>query len=156
MTTTIQLKDVVYEESSHTGDMALKVWADTPEGLYGSCLLAITRLLLSKEGLDMVAKPDKSEVIQAVSPDREERLVMLMQDYLYKAVTESFFACMTEVTEDSEHNLVQARIWGASDVDLKNLTMREIKAVTYHQTVFRQTDTNDRQGRWNAFLVMDI
>jgi SHS2 domain-containing protein len=136
-----------YRFVDHPADLAVELEADSMEKLFQSGLEAVIALLTGEE--DRAILPDLSKVtIKADGYDDEERLIGLLNEFLYLCQVKNFYPFTVEnVSFDNAQ--VTAVIKGKSRGHGLKLA-REIKAATYH-------DINIKIGKTlKVKIVLDV
>jgi SHS2 domain-containing protein len=130
-----------YREVEHTADWELEVWAADLPGLLeqagrGMCALA---------GMRLQPQPRVSRRFSLQANDKESLLVSFLSELLYYLELEGIGFDQYWITVDGLS--LQAELHGAPVASLD----KEIKAVTYHGLLVRQTE-----GRLRANIVFDV
>jgi len=136
-----QIKSSGFIEIDHKADWAVKVWANDFPGL----LIESARAMFNLTGLRLKSEPRESRQIKLTAADRESLLVAFLSELIYLDEQEGLGFDIFDLAVD-EFNLA-AKIEGAAIVSQQ----REIKAVTYHNLVVRETD-----GRLEVTIVFDV
>jgi SHS2 domain-containing protein len=130
-----------YQEQPHTADWALNVWAPDLIGLLQQAARGMYALMHARAQ----AEPRETYRFEAAAPDRETLLVTFLAELLY-------FTQRDEVAFDrfdliQEDDRLIASVEGAPIESIA----KEIKAVTYHNLIVRET------GRGlEATIVFDV
>lgn len=132
-----------YRQVDHTADIALELWAPTIEGLFVQGALGVIDVLT--EGRTIRADTERKEELEAA--DREEGLVVWLNEVLYWAVTGGFIFAEGAVELDGE----RIRVVAKGQEDGFDAIATELKSVTYHDLALVERD-----GGWFARVVIDV
>lgn len=131
----------------HTADLGVEVWSDSREGLMISALEAVMELLFVNRKEDF-AIPISTREIKATGYDDEEKLVGLINEFLYICQFGRFFpAGICEV--NFKNDVVTTNIKGYEN-KAEGLLAREIKAATYHNLKIEKGPV------WRVTIVLDV
>ncbi len=141
----------------HQADIAVEMEANSREELFISALEAITAILTDDpERYTAPSVVDKklnhllgNTSIRSTGFDDEERLVGLMNEFLYLCQVEGFYPLKVNSLTFSRENTVVADLSGLSGEHGLQFK-REIKAATYHDLHI----TSDKT--WRVKVVMDV
>lgn len=130
----------------HTGDIRLKVGADSPGGLFSNALAGMNEII--KEGYcNKVRKLPLKHSLTIHSQDLSSLLVDFLSDVLtYTQIDKALF-CKVNL-EKLDEKSVKAKVLG-SKVDRFD---EDIKAVTYHKTKIKKND----KGNFQTVIVFDV
>ena len=136
-----------YRFVDHPADLAVELKADSRENLFQSGLEAVIALLTGEE--DQTVLPDLDVVtIIADGYDDEERLIGLLNEFLYLCQVKDFYPVSVEkVSFDSTR--VTAVVKGQNSGHGLRL-VREIKAATYHDIKIKTGKT------FKVKIVLDV
>ena len=132
-----------YEILEHTGDVKIRVFGETPDGLFQNALLAMNEILKPK------IKGQRSKVrnIEITSTDLNALLVDFLSEinYLRQVNREVYdkvkFTKFSAVKVEAELNGRKVEEFG-----------EDIKAVTFHELDVRQGP----EGIWETVIVFDV
>jgi SHS2 domain-containing protein len=130
----------VIEIVEHTGELEMRVRAETREGLYGEALRG-----LALEVSD-VAGAGERRAVELTSSGPDTLLADLLNEAIYLMDVEGFVATGLEVERLGPASLRGALV-GARDPDLRPLA----KAATYHGLVVREGPEG-----WEGRVVLDV
>jgi len=119
-----------FSELEHTADCELEVWAPTMAAL----LEAAARGMYGLMGVELAGGARRSRLIELETADREALLVDFLAELLYLGEAEGRAYDVFDL-EVSGH-----RLTGAIGGTLIASQTKEIKAVTYHRLLVRETD----------------
>ncbi len=130
-----------YQERSHTADWALDVWAPDLPGLLWQAARGMYALM------QVTTRAEEAEIyrFETSAPDRETLLVTFLSELLYFTQRDDVAFQRLDLTLVDERLTVEVE--GAP---IEKLT-KEIKAVTYHNLVVRETDRG-----LEATIVFDV
>ena len=135
-----------YELIEHTADIGIRALADTREGLPEQCGFGLAELLFGK--LSEVPRQRQKVVASGNSP--EETLVNWLNEFLFLMADQGLVPAEIDGKEFSGHE-VTAEVAGEYFEPAKHRILREIKAVTHHQT------SVSRAGEgWEAIVYLDL
>jgi len=141
----------------HQADIAVELEAGSREELFQTALDALTALLTgdpdNRDTSDKIEENLKdlqqNTSIKANGFDDEERLIGLMNEFLYLCQVKGFYPRKTDQIAFNDQGGVSADLTGIFDRhDLQFL--REIKAATYHDIIIRSGKV------WKVKVVMDV
>src|SRR4030042_3240169 len=75
-----------YRQCSHTGDLGLRIWGESPEELFENAGAALTAVLTDRRRL----RRQKTEEIRVEAPDLEALLVAWLNHLLYLYDVDAF------------------------------------------------------------------
>src|SRR5437868_2340932 len=131
-----------YEELSHTAEIGLRVYADTPAALFACMANAMFALTGAQPGQRNIRR-----AITVAAPDSESLLVDWLNELLYwHEVTDEVYD-QSEVTSWAPTRLEAVAVGGAPATP----PQRSIKAVTYHGLRLAEED-----GGWLAEVYFDV
>lgn len=143
-----------YRIIEHTADLAIESEGETPEEFYRSLLEGVYELLTGEQmskrtvGESGELIPVEEKEIEVWGDDPEERVVSLVNEFLFRVQNEGWVP--TEINRvEVEGNEVRV---GMRVKLFKGVTLliREIKAATYHLLKVEQNP------RWKARLILDV
>lgn len=135
-----------YEELSHTADLAIRVQANTREGLYTCAALGMFDLIAGGERHRVPCQREEVRTVQSI--DAESLLVDWLTELLVQHETSGEYVAHVEIVALSETALTARICWGIPDFE----PIEDIKAVTYHDLRIEQKD----DGTWQATVVFDV
>lgn len=130
-----------YQERSHTADWALDVWAPDLAGLLQQAARGMYALMQAK----LTDGPREAYRFEINAPDREVVLVTFLAELLYFTQRDEVGFDQFDLTWDAPQ--LSAAVEGAPIDSLA----KEIKAVTYHNLVVRETENG-----LTATIVFDV
>ena len=130
-----------YHERSHTADWALDVWAPDLDGLLQQAARGMYALMQAR----LAREPREQYQFEINALDREVILVTFLSELLYFTQRDEVGFDQFNLTWDDQR--LTAVVEGAP---LESLA-KEIKAVTYHNLMVRETE-----GRVEATIVFDV
>lgn len=131
----------------HQADLAVELEGKTRKTLFKSGIDALIYLLTGKD----ISSSDLMDNVEisASGFDDEERLVGLLNEFLYLCHTEGFFPIKAKETAFDDKNRVTANLSGHRKGHGFQL-QREIKAVTYHNLKIQSGKI------WRTKIVLDV
>ena len=132
-----------YEILEHTGDVKIRVFGETPDGLFQNALLAMNEILKPK----IKGQSSKVRNIEIKSTDLNALLVDFLSEinYLRQVNREVYdkvkFTKFSAVKVEAELNGRKVEEFG-----------EDIKAVTFHELDVRQGP----EGIWETVIVFDV
>ena len=136
----------------HTADLAIEVEAADPERLFTVAALAMTGVLMGREGGEATGPGRGVEAwrdFALEATDREALLVDWLRELLYVQVVEGLILAAVDIEELGETRII-ARAGFAAPSEATAVE-RELKGVTYHDLAVGR-----RGGAWFARVVFDL
>ncbi len=130
-----------YQEQPHTADWALTVWSPDVVGLLQQAARGMYALMHAH----LQTEPRETYRFEAAAPDRETLLVTFLSELLYFTQRDEVAFDRFDLSYDGER--LSAEVEGAPIESLA----KEIKAVTYHNLIVRETERG-----LEATLVFDV
>ena len=130
-----------YQEQPHTADWALTVWAPTLIDLLQQAARGMYALMHARLQNEL----RETYRFEIAAPDRETLLVMFLTELLYFTQRDEVGFDRFDLTQEGERLI--AEVEGAP---LESIA-KEIKAVTYHNLVVRETERG-----LEATIVFDV
>lgn len=130
-----------YQEIAHTADWSLAVWAPDLAGLFNQAAVGMYALMQME--IDPQDEIIRDFTIESI--DKETLLVDFLGELLYLGEMEGLAFHGFDLSLDVPH--LQARVQGGRILSQS----KEIKAVTFHNLVIRQTD-----GLYRTTIVFDV
>ena len=118
-----------YQESAHTADWALTIWAPDFSGLLQQGARGMYALMHAQRQTE----PREVYRFEIAAPDRETLLVTFLSELLYFTQRDGVAFDQFDLVQDGERLL--AEVEGAPIESIA----KEIKAVTYHNLAVRET-----------------
>lgn len=136
-----------YRIFDHTADLGVEVTAATPEELYAGAALALFDLLADLSAV----RAQRSRIIDVVGEDPADLLVNFLREVLYGWNGKGFLvkSCVVRRVTSTR---IEAVLKGERFDPARHRIIREIKAVTYHQSSVLETP----EGMWVARVVFDV
>jgi SHS2 domain-containing protein len=119
-----------YQEQPHTADWALQVWAPTLIELLRQAALGMYALMRAR----LQAEPRATYRFEIAAPDRETLLITFLAELLYFTQRDEVGLDRFELALEGDR--LSAEVEGAP----LEAIAKEIKAVTYHKLVVRETE----------------
>ncbi len=140
-----------YRIIDHTADLAVRASGSTREELFLAVLKGVITLLIGKSQTRNCRKDSKTHTLYLSSQgeDDEERLVELVNRFLFACQTEGWFPLEAQSVSFADDRTVNAVI-AALPRSPKYKLIREIKAATYHNLKI------ESGIKWRTTLVMDV
>jgi SHS2 domain-containing protein len=130
-----------YQERPHTADWALDVWSADVAGLLQQAASGMYALMHAR----LLAEPRETYRFELAAPDRETLLVTFLSELLYFTQRDEVAFDRFDLDYDGER--LSAEVEGTPIESLA----KEIKAVTYHNLVVRDTERG-----LEATIVFDV
>ena len=130
-----------YDEQPHTADWALTVWAPALIDLLQQAARGMYALMHAR----LQAEPRESYRFEIATPDRETLLITFLAELLYFTQRDDVGFDRFDLIQEGER--LFAEVEGAP---LESIA-KEIKAVTYHNLVVRETERG-----LEAAIVFDV
>ncbi len=147
----------MYRFVEHQADIALELQADSREGLFRAALDALKALLVpesdqsktSPETAEKLKYPLQYTSIKASGYDDEERLIGLMNEFLYLCQVKDALPLDTKKMTFDDRGCVTAELATIpKPPDLQ--FQREVKAATYHDVQIESGEV------WRVRIVLDV
>ncbi|GAP62027.1 hypothetical protein ARMA_0450 [Ardenticatena maritima] len=135
-----------YEELSHTADLAIRVQAETREGVYECAALGMFDLIAGGERHRVPCLREERRTLSSIDP--ESLLVDWLTELLVQHETSGEYLARVEIESLSDTTLTARLCWGTVDFE----PFEDIKAVTYHDLRIAQRE----DGTWEATIVFDV
>lgn len=132
-----------YQLIDHTGELELRVQAETLEQLYVQAALALAEEI--PKGADAGDKQSE-RTVELNAPDGEALLVELLNELIFLAEIEQFLPERLEVLNLEDRN-IKLRMQGRKHTCIRPL----VKAATYHRVAI----WHDKDS-WHATVVLDV
>jgi SHS2 domain-containing protein len=139
-----------YEFFDHTGDYGVDLWADSAAEVFE--VFARAYLDLFTGDPTSVGELEELE-IEVDGFDREDQLVALGNELIYRFDAEAFLCARLEVTKLDEDGFV-ATAHGERYDAASHPIARPVKAVTHHEVAFEIAE--DKPSGWHARIVFDL
>ena len=130
----------------HTADIGIEATADSREGLVEQISLGLKLLLFGA----VEAKPLFTEIITAEGNTLEETLVNWLNELLFLMADKLFIPAEISINHYSFNN-ISAEISGEHFDPSRHQILRDIKAVTHHQTYVGHDDSS-----WQSTVYLDL
>lgn len=130
----------------HTADIGIEATADSREGLAKQNGLGLKILLFG----DLQAKPIHTENVSAEGNTVEETLVNWLNELLFLMADKLFIPAEIAINHYSNNGISAAASGEYFDPD-RHQFLREIKAVTHHQT-----RVGHEGGHWKSVVYLDL
>jgi SHS2 domain-containing protein len=130
-----------YQEQPHTADWALTVWAPVLIELLQQAAHGMYTLMHAH----LQTEPRETYRFEIAAPDRETLLVMFLAELLYFTQRDNVGFDRFDLTQEGDRLI--AEVEGAPIEKIA----KEIKAVTYHNLVVRETERG-----LEATIVFDV
>jgi SHS2 domain-containing protein len=136
----------LYKTIEHTADIGVEVEAPDKAGIFTRSALAMFDLMF---GLESIDKKEKHR-ISAKGENLNELLVAWLNEVLYVHAVERF---VFSGFADPDLSGDSFSAWGLGERfdPATHKGEMEIKAATYHEVSFKQTD-----GMWRARIIFDV
>jgi SHS2 domain-containing protein len=129
----------VSKEIEHTADVGIQASGCNEEELFAN--LAFGMLHLMVEYIEPLT--DKILTIRLEEPSVEDLIVSWLSEINYQFQVRSFIPYFIEkliIREKKNAHFLEARLSGPDKINTSQSVKMEIKAVTYHQLFYRETD----------------
>jgi SHS2 domain-containing protein len=142
-----------FQETEHTADVALDLWAEDEVALLEEAARAVVALLTEGAPLPADARVERREVSFA-SLDPPDRLVRWMNEVLFWALTEGLLVVDAELSLDEAG---RGQVFGAQlvarvrGVIAPEAVRVELKSATYHELELSVSEAGAR-----AHVVLDV
>lgn len=136
-----------YRIFDHTADLGVEVTGATPEELYAGAACALFDLLTDLRSV----RPGRPRKIVVAGENPSDLLVNFLREILYAWNGEGFLmkSCVVRRVTSTR---IEAVLEGEGFDPARHRILREIKAVTYHQSEVRRTP----EGGYLARMVFDV
>ncbi len=147
----------MFRFAEHQADIAIEIEAESREALFRTALESLIILLTGDPDASDSAlgveehwnQPVDNASIRAAGHDDEERLVDLMNEFLYLCQVNGFWPLRVEDVLFDNRGDIEAVICGLKEHHERTFS-REIKAATYH-------DLKIKTGKvWRVKVVLDV
>ena len=135
-----------YQSIDHTADLAIRVRADSLDGLFADAAFGMFSLIAEP----MPNRGSRKLAIRVDADDWEELMVALLRELLYLWNAKQIGLCAIADMEITPYT-VRAAIRVDTVNPRSHHVLNEIKAVTYHQ-IEVLSDT----GGWAARVIFDV
>ncbi|MCX7816154.1 MAG: archease [Syntrophales bacterium] len=130
---------------NHTADLGVEVWGQDKEDLLVKAATALVNLITPSP---VTAEEKVSLHVEGM--DDLDLFVNFLREILYLFNGKRFLASRIEILRCEGKEIV-ADVWGERFDPAKHEISKEIKAVTYHQTLFAPIS-----GVWKGRFVVDV
>lgn len=135
-----------YRVFNHTADLGVEVYGATVKELFVNAAFAVFDMITD---LDRVRAIEESD-ITVEGEGWEDLLVNYLREVLYLFNGDGFLLKECSIMEiDPQH--LKGKFSGERFNPLKHTMNKEIKAVTYHQIMVRET-----LARWEGRIIFDV
>lgn len=128
-------------------DIAFEAESESWNGLFESCALALTDIMVDPDSLRNEVRREFS----LKSEDLDRLLYDFMTEIIYVKDVDSLIFGRYEVAVSSEGTSLRAVAWGEAIDRERHRLRNDIKAVTMHLFGVKQ-----EAGRWKSSVVLDI
>ncbi|MBL7092787.1 archease [candidate division KSB1 bacterium] len=135
-----------YEQLEHVGDIRIKVFGDTIEGLFINAGFALFDIMVTGEKI----KNEFAETVVVSGIDREELIVNWLAELNYLFITESKIFNRFEIEQLTDTEL-RATVLGEKFNPHFHEIKNEIKAVTFHDL-----EITEKKKKLETKIVFDI
>jgi SHS2 domain-containing protein len=135
-----------YKVFDHTADLGIEVYGATVKEMFTNAAFAVFDMLTD---LDCVRAIDERS-ITVEGEGWEDLLVNYLREVLYLFNGEGFLLKEFSLMEIEPHHL-KGKVSGEMFDPLQHTINKEIKAVTYHQIMVRETPM-----RWEGRVIFDV
>lgn len=135
-----------YRQLSHTADLGLRIWGESPEELFENAGAALTAVLTDRRRL----RRQKTEKIRVEAPDLEALLVAWLNHLLYLYDVDAFLGREFQVLQLTAQSLT-AKARGDYFDPSRHVARTAVKAATYHHL-----EIVNRNGGWQATVILDL
>ena len=138
-----------HEFFPHTGDIGVRVWADSVEGLFEAAVAAFTDAITD---IDAVQAREQRE-LSCRAPALDLLLHDLLSEVLFQLDARRLLArsASAAVTREGDLWRVDARVEGEPIDPARHPVKVLVKAVTYHGLELQHT-----AGGWTATVIFDV
>ena len=135
-----------YRVFNHTADLGVEIYGKTVKELFVNAAFAIGDLMTDLQNVEVT----KVRRIVAEGTDWEDLLVNYLREVLYLFNGEGLILSDYAIAEINPRHLV-GEVRGEPFEPGRHRIKTEIKAVTYHQALVRETETG-----WMGRVVFDV
>jgi SHS2 domain-containing protein len=135
-----------YELLDHTGDIGIRVWADTIKGLFAEAARALFDIITDRKKIVLRLRRE----IAVQGSGREELMAAWLNELLYLHDVDELLFGEFEIAEITPRRLKGAAR-GEKFAEDRHLLKTAVKAATYHLLEVKEED-----GRWQARIIFDI
>jgi SHS2 domain-containing protein len=135
-----------YRQLSHTADLGLRIWGESPEELFENAGAALMAVLTDRRRL----RRQKTEEILVEATDLEALLVAWLNHLLYLYDVDAFLGREFQVLQLTAQSLT-AKARGETYDPQRHLAGTAVKAATYHHL-----EIVNRNGGWQATVILDL
>jgi SHS2 domain-containing protein len=135
-----------YKVFDHTADLGIEVYGATVNELFTSAAFAVFDMLTDLDGVRAI----EERSITVEGEGWEDLLVNYLREVLYLFNGEGFLLKEFSIMEIEPHHL-KGKVSGEMFDPLQHTINKEIKAVTYHQIMVRETPM-----RWEGRVIFDV
>jgi len=138
------------QEIDHTGDVGLRVRADTLPQLFERAATGTFHVLTDRSDV----RPDEATSLTVRGRDREALLLRWLSELNYRhTVDRRLYVdfAVSSLRADDDEWLLEATVWGEPIDPDRHVVYTEIKAVTFHGLEIRQTDEG-----WVVQVIFDM
>ena len=135
-----------YEVIDHTADTGIRVWADTPTGLFAEACRAMFELIADNSRVI----PVKTKKLSIEGIDQTDLLINWLRELLMLWSADRELVASAQISEFSERNL-RATVRTQPFDPENHLIYTDIKAVTYHGA-----EIISRNGQWETSVILDV
>lgn len=136
----------MFETFDHTADLGMRVAADTEARLFEEAARGLLSLLV--ENPEAVS-PQQEATIDIRGTETDYLFFDWLSELLFRFETQKFLACQWSIARTAEG--IRAVVRGETVDASRHRLAHEVKAITYHDLIVRQTD-----GGWEAEFIVDI
>lgn len=139
-----------FQEIDHTGDIGIRVTAETLPVLYERAAEGTFRVLTDLSAV----RPDTEETIHVSGPDREALLVRWLSELNYRHTVDHVVYCdfqIDAIDRESEDLDLRATIRGEKIDPERHTVYTEIKAITFHGLEVKETEDG-----WTVQVIFDM
>jgi SHS2 domain-containing protein len=138
---------MTYRIFDHTADLGVEVMAATAEGIYAGAAFALFDLLADLRSVrELMVR-----AIDVTGENPADLLVNFLREILYTWNGAGFLVKRCTVTRLTSAR-IEATLAGEPFDPARHRIIREIKAVTYHQSEVRQLP----EGGWRCRVIFDV
>ena len=135
-----------YEFIDQTADIGIRVYGKDLKELFANAAFAMFDIIADLEGM----KTSVTVEIRKDAPNREELLIIWLDELLYNFYTKGLIFSKFEILE-LDDNRISAKAVGRHIGENKNRLKTEIKAATYHELKIENKD-----NLWQTQLIFDV
>ena len=135
-----------YKVFDHTADLGLEIYGKTVKDLFANAAFAVFDIVTELERVGTTV--ERKIVVEGSG--WEDLLVNYLREILYLFNGKDLLLKKYSIMEiDSQH--LKGKVWGEVFDPSKHRINAEIKAVTYHQTMVRETPDG-----WQGRVILDV